>query len=217
MARPTSRNFAAALLLATAAIAQEVKLPDEPEVSFGVTTVSSAGLKGDIYLLKRGTDYLPNFKKLKPIGSVYTPALNMPTRDFKEGFPGVTDRYEWFAIDYQGRFWIAKPGKYNFALAADDGAKLYIDGKNIIDNDGLHSTKVLTNDVKLAEGVHKIRVSYFQGPGSSLALILAVSRPGETTWRIFHTHDYKPPAGKFDDGSVEASASEAGKKTKKRK
>jgi hypothetical protein len=183
--------------------AQNTKLPDEPAVTFGITVVSSSGFKGDIYLLQQETQYLPNFKKLKPVGSVYTPALNVPPRHFMDGFPGITNRFEWFAIDYNGRFWVSKPGRYRFALQSDDGSKLYIDGKTIIDNDGIHPPAVVIGTAKLAEGVHRIRVSYFQGPRYDVALILTVSEPNQDSWRIFNTNDYRPPVEEFDSGGLD--------------
>jgi hypothetical protein len=206
------------LLFLAAAIcpAQEVNPPDEPVFSFGITAVGSSGLKGDIYLIEEGTEFLPNFKKLKPVGSVYTPALNIPTRNFREGFPGVTNRFEWFAIDYNGRFWISKPGKYGFALTSDDGSKLYIDGKTIIDNDGTHQPTRITGTAKLTEGVHRIRVSYYQGPRYQVALILAVSRPDKEGWYIFNTNNFRPPAEKFKDGSLDqGNDARFGKKQRK--
>jgi hypothetical protein len=204
-------------LAAAICLAQEAKLPDEPVYSFGITAVGSSGLKGDIYLLKEGTEWLPNFKKLKPIGSVYTPALNIPTRDFREGFPGVTDRFEWFAIDYNGRFWISKPGSYGFALTSDDGSKLYIDGRTIIDNDGTHPPTRITGTAKLKEGIHRIRISYYQGPRHQVALILAIARPGKEGWYIFNTNNFRPPAEKFKDGSLgEADGAGSGKRSKRK-
>src|SRR5262249_19768710 len=107
--------------------------------TFGVTVVDPYGLRGEVYLIKEGSQKLPNFRKLKPVGTIYTSSLNVPARDFREGFPGVTDRYEWFAIDYTGRFWIDKPGTYRFSLESDDGSRLYIDDPLLINNDGLHS------------------------------------------------------------------------------
>ncbi len=44
------------------------------------------------------------------------------------GFPGLTDRFEWFAMDYSGKFWIDRTGLYRFRLVSDDGAMLYVDG-----------------------------------------------------------------------------------------
>ena len=194
------------VFLATAlCTAQEVTPPDGPVYNFGITAVGSSGFKGDIYLIGEGADRLPNFKKLKPVGSVYTPHLFVTIRNFREGFPGVTDRFEWFAIDYHARFWISKPGKYGFALTSDDGSKLYIDGKTIIDNDGTHPPARATATVKLKEGVHRIRVSYYQGPASQVALILAVSRPDRDGWYIFNTNHFRPPAEKFQDGSLDGA------------
>ena len=161
--------------------------------TFGVTVVDNAGLRGDVYLIPEGSEFLPNFKKLKPIGALYTSSLNIPARAFTAGFPGITDRFEWFAIDYTGRFWIEKPGKYNFALLSDDGARLYIDKKNVIDNDGMHEPKAITGAVKLKGGIHSIRVSYFQGPRELLALVLAVAEEGQTEFRVFDMHEFRPP------------------------
>jgi hypothetical protein len=173
------------------------QLPDAPPTTFGVTVVDPFGMRGDIYLLKPGTPELPKFEKMEPIGSIYASALNIVPRNFLEGFPGITNRYEWFAIDYKGFFYVDPPGKYNFGLASDDGSKLYIDGKQVIDNDGVHPTQAQYNQIALKGGIHRIRVSYFQGPGAQLALILGVKRPGEE-WRIFSTNDFRPPRNPAD-------------------
>jgi hypothetical protein len=176
-----------------AANGQTPALPNAPITTFGVTVVDSLGLRGDIYLLRENTGSLPNFHRLKPVGSVYTSSLNVPPRSFLQGFPGVTDRFEWFAIDYHGSFWIPEPGKYRFLLASDDGSKLYIDDKLVINNDGLHPIQTETGKVALKSGAHRIRVSYFQGPRDAVALVLGVARPGEEQWQIFNTRDFLPP------------------------
>jgi hypothetical protein len=156
--------------------------------------VDAYGLRGQVYLIPEGSPWLPNFKRLKPVGALYTSSLNIPPRNFTEGFPGITNRLEWFAIDYTGRFWIDRPGKYQFSLLSDDGSKLYIDNKTVIDNDGLHPPTTLTATIKLRVGIHSIRVSYFQGPGGALALILGVARADKTEFRVFDTHEFHPPS-----------------------
>jgi hypothetical protein len=108
---------------------------------FGTTVVIPGGLRGLIYHIPKDTARLPDFEKLKPVGSIYTSSLNIPPQDFRDGFPGVTKRFEWFAIDYTGRFWIDKPGLYTFVLTSDDGARLYIDGQLIIDTTASISPK----------------------------------------------------------------------------
>jgi hypothetical protein len=178
-----------------AVLAAQAPVPQEPMVTFGTTVVSSSGFRGNIYFIKPNSSKLPKFGKLQPVGSIYTHVLHVPPRDFREGFPGVTDRLEWFAIDYNGRFWIQDPGQYRFYLMSDDGSKLYIDGKTVINSDGLHDASVeRTGSVMLKTGVHRVRVSYFQGPAYGVALVLDVARPGEE-WRPFDLDKFLPPPG----------------------
>jgi hypothetical protein len=169
--------------------AQEVT---EQPSTFGITVVIPSALEGRIYNLRHNTNKLPNFRKLKSVGTIYASQLNIPAQDFKLGFPGVTKRVEWFAIDYHGRFWVEKPGDYGFSLTADDGANLYIDGELVVDNDGQHPPRERVGAVRLTHGVHEIRVSYFQGPRWHVALVLKVALPGEEL-RIFSTDEMKPP------------------------
>jgi hypothetical protein len=159
--------------------------------------VVPAGLRGRIYFVPPGTFMLPKFEALKPAGSIYTASLSVWPREFSEGFPGVTNRYEWFVIDYTGRFWIEKPGEYRFSLTSDDGAKLYIDDRVAIDNDGIHEPQTVYARVALSYGVHRIRVSYFQGPRYLVALVLSVAGPHEK-WRVFSTNEFKPPPNPED-------------------
>jgi hypothetical protein len=165
----------------------------EPVAVFGTTVVIPSGLRGDIYYLPQNTQTLADLAHLEPQGTIYTTSLNVPPQDFLIGFPGITRRFEWFAIDYSGKFWIETPGLYRFRLVSDDGAMLYIDGQLIADNDGVHSTTVRIGSIRLAGGTHMIRVPYFQGPGTTVALMLEVAGPGEQP-RIFSTDEFKPPA-----------------------
>jgi hypothetical protein len=184
----------ACVLALSACIFAEKNLAQDnpPTVTFGTTVVIPSGLQGRVYHLKRDTKRLPDFARLKPAGTIYTSSLNVPPQDFRQGFPGVTKRFEWFAIDYTGRFWIEKPGAYDFALTSDDGAALFIDDRLVIDNDGTHAPVKVTGGVDLGHGVHRIRVSYFQGPRLQVALVLEVAPPGEPA-RIFSTDEFKPP------------------------
>ena len=178
------------LLLAAAVLVQE----QEPVARFGTTVVIPDGLRGQIYHLKPNTDHLPNLHKAKPVGAIYTTTLNVPMQVFDRGFPGVTDRVEWFAIAYTGRFWVTQDGTYRFGLLSDDGSRLWIDGKRLIDNDGIHPPVELFGKVHLAPGLHQMEVAYFQGPRWQLALVLRVAPPGEA-WRVFNVDDFKPPPG----------------------
>jgi len=181
------------ILLAGAVLASAQEQP----VSFGTTVVVPGGLEGVIYHISKRSKAIPDLRKIKPQGKIYVSALNIPLRDFTEGFPGVTRRQEWFAIDYSGRFWIEKPGLYGFALTSDDGSRLYIDDRMVIDNDGIHPLATRSGIVELSGGIHRIRVQYFQGPRLQVALMLQVAAPHEEL-RVFSTDEYKPPANPED-------------------
>lgn len=148
------------------------------ENPFGSATSDSISLKGDIYYLPEGASSLPDFSSLTSVGSIYTKVLDIPTRSFTSGFPGVTDRFEWFAIQYTGTFNVDKEGDYAFRLVSDDGSRLFIDGKKIIDNDGIHASQSVSGNVYLASGQHSIEVDYFQGPRTEIALQLFWTPPG---------------------------------------
>jgi PA14 domain len=182
-------------IVAGCCAAQSATAPvhEEPTPVFGTTVVIPSGLRGSVYHIHRQSKALPNFQKMKPAGPpIYTASLNLPPQDFRQGFPGVTKRIEWFAIDYLGKFWINDPGTYMFSLLSDDGAKLYIDDQTIIDNDGVHPPRTRYTGVQLASGLHRIRVSYFQGPKFYVALVLKVAGPGQKL-HVFSTDEFKPP------------------------
>ena len=63
-------------------------------------------------------------------------------------------------------------GTYEFHLSSNDGSKLFIDGKIVVDVDGLHGFSGTSGKIDLPKGKHKIRVEYFQaGGGKGLELL----------------------------------------------
>jgi hypothetical protein len=181
-----------AKLLYVSFLAVGLAAQEKPQYTFGTTVVSTSGLQGRICHLKENTEKLPRLDRMKHVGTIYTNTLNVWPQRFDEGFPGITDRFEWFGIDYTGRFWIEEPGQYRFSLLSDDGATLRIDNKEIIDNDGTHVPTAVSASAHLSRGIHTIRVSYFQGPRFTVALVLAIGAPG-APWQIFNTDDFLPP------------------------
>ena len=163
--------------------------------TFGTTVVVPAGLRGTVYFIPRNTMVLPDFTRddVQAVGEIWTNNLNIPPRHWRLGFPGLTERFEWFAIDYNGRFWIDKPGRYTFALLSDDGSRLFVDDTPVIDNDCQHPPDIRIAAVEMGGGVHRIRVSYFQGPRDCLSLVLAMAG-ADHEWRVFNTTELKPPS-----------------------
>ncbi len=176
-----------------AAIALLLAFAQEPPVpTFGTTVYSNSGFTGQVYHVPPGTPHLPKFDKLQSMGAIYTTSLNVPPRNFREGFPGVTERWEWFAIEYTGKFWVDNAALYRFSLTADDAGILYIDGHEVVDNDGIHPPRIRTGRRELKRGVHTMRVEYMQGPADQVALVLEIAGPG-VDFHIFNTNDFRPP------------------------
>ena len=67
-----------------------------------------------------------------------------------------------FSYLYEGYFKAIADGLYTFRIEANDGAILYVDGREIINNDGGHQAQAITGKIGLKKGLHKIRVDYFQ-------------------------------------------------------
>ncbi|WP_420124884.1 OmpA family protein [Longimicrobium sp.] len=139
---------------------------------FGTAGTVPFALQGRVYFIPENSETLPDFSRLRPQGTISTTVLNIQPQSFTVGFPGVTNRFEWFAIDYQGRIMLPQAGTYAFRLTSDDGAKLFIDGELVIDNDGIHGPGAIDGEAELAAGLHDVRVQYFQGPREEVALIL---------------------------------------------
>lgn len=105
---------------------------------------------------------LPDFEKLTPVksGTVYNFDLNeIENLDNK------------FGIVFEGEIEIETQSVYTFILSSNDGSKLFIDNKLLINADGLHGFTSETGSVYLSEGKHRIKLEYFQaGGGKGLQL-----------------------------------------------
>ncbi len=77
-----------------------------------------------------------------------------------------------FGYNLEGYIKVPETGVYTFWLEANDGAILYINGKEIIDNDGGHRAQRLDSKIGLKKGWHPVKVDYFQqGLAKNLILI----------------------------------------------
>jgi hypothetical protein len=123
-----------------------------------------------VYLLPPNAQALPDLDRLRPVSTIYAQRLNVPARQWLQGFPGIPNRFEWFAIAYEGVPRANYPGRYSFRLTSDDGSKLFIDEKWIIDNDGIHDVQSRSGSALLDDRPHRIRAEYYQGPRYWVAL-----------------------------------------------
>ena len=84
-----------------------------------------------------------------------------------------------FASRHYG--WLAVPssGEYTLYLNSDDGSRLWLDGALVVDNGGPHGLREYSTTVTLAEGLHAVRVEYFE-VGGGAGLVLSWAGPGFT-------------------------------------
>jgi alpha-L-fucosidase len=76
-----------------------------------------------------------------------------------------TLRSENTGMIYEGYINISLDAVYHFYLSSDDGSKLFIDGEEVIDNDGLHGDNEKSGTIALRKGYHEIKLCYIQGSG----------------------------------------------------
>jgi hypothetical protein len=140
-------------------------------------------ITADVYQLPVNTTKLPDFSTLGTrLTKVCMDQYNVAPRDWSTGFPGVTNLFEWFALRTTTNIVVPMDGSYSFKLNSDDGAKLYIDGKLVIDNDGQHAPTAKEATITLTAGQHALSIDYFQGPRYQIALELYWKTPGASSY-----------------------------------
>ena len=70
-----------------------------------------------------------------------------------------------FGFKFTGAIRIPRDGKYSFFVTSDDGTRVYLDGTQLIENDGTHGPQQKIGSVELNAGEHPIAVTYFEGSG----------------------------------------------------
>ena len=91
-------------------------------------------------------------------------------------------------LTYKGYINIPEDGIYSFYLSSDDGSMLYIDGKQVIDNDGLHAPGEVTGQAALKQGYHPIEVQYFDHGGGSINLKVCGNDGKEIPFTYLYAH-----------------------------
>ncbi len=76
--------------------------------------------------------------------------------------PGTTTNLEDGIFDFKGYLDVTNPGTYNFGTYSDDGSALFIDGTEIVNNDGVGSPHYgQANDNNMSVGLHPVELIYY--------------------------------------------------------
>ena len=118
-----------------------------------------AGVNYSVYLLPEPAMRLPDFDRLSPVASGASHEISLA----EVALP----REDNVAVVFDGYLQIATGGTYDFSLASDDGSKLFVDGKPVVDNDGSHGVITAHGTIELQPGKHAIRAEWFNGGGGA--------------------------------------------------
>lgn len=135
-----------------------------------------AGLVGE-YFTYRTNGYIPDLPAgAKPFLVRIDRQIDFPDPGTGGDFHNTKLVYN-FAVRWTGVLRVDKGGEYTFFTQSDDGARLTIGGKQIVENDGPHPLSERSGKVTLTAGDHPIRLEFAQGGGGS-AIILLWQPPG---------------------------------------
>jgi mono/diheme cytochrome c family protein len=152
--------------------------------------VDVAGIANMTYSYYEGSwQNLPDFAKLKPLASGPSAGFDI----------GQARRTNDMAIKFDGFLKVDQPGEYRFYLSSDDGSKVWIDGKLVVDNDGIHAPTTTNAAVKLTKGMHPFTAAVFNA-GGGVELDIDIEGPGlgkqSASPFVFRTADGNPAAKK---------------------
>ncbi|MEO1010060.1 MAG: PA14 domain-containing protein [Bacteroidota bacterium] len=121
---------------------------------------------------------LPDFDMLKSIKKGVVTQLDPDL---------IGQRLDHYAIRYEGYFSVPKAGVYTFHLRSDDGSRLFVGNKLVVDNGGSHSALTKTGMVALKKGMHAIKIEYFEDfLGEELRLWYSSPDMPRTSVSFFH-------------------------------
>jgi len=100
------------------------------------------------------------------------------------GSPGAGVPGENFSVRWSGHIMAPATGRYGLALTADDGCRLFLDGKALIDHwqNGAESTQFAGADL-VAGHSYDLRVEYYQATGAAVARLNWLL-PGQTAFAL---------------------------------
>ncbi len=173
------------LLFIHSQVQSQIQAPPHPEFS---------SFKGTVYKMpivemisKRGTKfkglqerYDENVYDYPVLQEIELDHLEIPETFIDEGkFPGGVERNTQYAMVLYSGMQITHKACYEFSLNSDDGSILWIDGEEIINNDGGHEMTFKNDSLIYEPGLYEIKVWYFQGLADRFGLELKAKIVGK--------------------------------------
>ncbi|MFG0329420.1 MAG: M12 family metallo-peptidase [Phycisphaerales bacterium] len=135
----------------------QYRAPDEP-------TYAVAGLHASYYHLGPIVSVLPDFDTLTPYDRHVVGAVNWPSSNGEFATSGEVD---YVGAVFEGYLEVPADDIYTLSLESDDGSALVIDGRRVVDNDGLHGMREVSGLAALRAGLHFVRIEFFESVGTA--------------------------------------------------
>lgn len=127
---------------------------------------------------------VPDFNALTPVSTGKMSTISL----------GARQRDDYYGFRYTTRINAPVSGSYTFFIGSDDGSELFLNGSQIIDNDGLHGYYEKSATVNLAAGEQDIIVTWFEhGGGDNLTVRWSgpgIPKQDVTTWLVGDGSNY---------------------------
>ena len=83
--------------------------------------------------------------------------------------PAIYDAGDDYALKFESTLTITTAGTYTFRTSSDDGSMLFLDGVQIVNNDGLHGVVTITSAGQaLAVGTYTLELTFFERGGGNV-------------------------------------------------
>jgi len=124
----------------------------------------NTGLKEEAFYFKRPLKQVPSLAGRQ--ANLYRRVTSINYRSTSGIWSGLSEGNR-FAMRWSGLLVINRGGMYRLSLGSDDGSKLYIDKRSVVNNDGLHAFRWRHANRRLFKGQQRVRIEYFNSGGKS--------------------------------------------------
>eukprot|EP00899_Mesostigma_viride_P025002 jgi/Mesvir1/5687/Mv15702-RA.1 len=126
----------------------------------------AGGLLGEYYSGLQGSK-IPSLDEQTPSFVRVEQQLDFGQRGDYQLWEGLPYKFaDEYAARFSGYLFLPEDGNYTFYLSSDDGSRLWLNGLEIIDNDGNHgNVEVASEPLDLTSGFFQLEVRYFDHGG----------------------------------------------------
>jgi cytochrome c len=138
------------------------------------------GLAVSIYRIdRRDISFYDIPKHTDPVFTAVAPSIHFSD----ELFASNPEMHDNVIFHVKGFVNIAGDDNYVFRLVSDDGSRLWLDNKLLVDNDGMHGPQARDGEIMLKKGRHAIEILHYQGLGG-LTLSLQWAKHGDPKFSV---------------------------------